>query len=290
MKYLNIVIKTISQFLNKRIKYFNLVIVVLIALLLMFPLWWMITGSFRLAIGAVKIEIIPTQPTLRNYVRLLRHPVLFWTFNSFVVALITSIVSTLINTMAGYAFAKKSIPLKEPLFIMFLAVMMIPAQISFIPLFLLIKKVGLFNTRAAMIIPGLASAFYIFFLRQYLKDFPNDLLWTADIDGCGEIRKFLNVILPLSKPALAVCFTMTFMGQWNNFFFQLIIATRDSVKTLPVGIAQMVLSEQNYMEFGLPDFGIQMAGATYSFLPMLLVFIVFQKQFVTGLFSGALKG
>ncbi len=270
-------------------KYFNLVVVILIALLLIFPLWWMITGSFRLAIGAVKIEIIPTQPTIRNYVRLFRHPVVIWTFNSFIVAIICSIVSTLINTMAGYAFAKKSIPLKEPLFIMFLVSMMIPGQLGFIPLFLLIKKVGLFNTRAAMIIPGLASAFYIFFLRQYLKDFPNDLLWTAEIDGCGEIRKFLNVIIPLSKPALGICFTMTFLGNWGNFFWQLIVATKDTVKTLPVGIAQMVLSEQNYMEFGLPDFGIQMAGATYSFISMLIVFIFFQKQFVQNIFAGSIK-
>jgi multiple sugar transport system permease protein len=251
----------------------------------------MLSGSFKPATRAIMMppEIIPRHLTFENYIYLFEEPVVIWIFNSFVVAILGVIGAMLINTMAGYAFAKKKIPAKEIIFWCFVASMMIPGQINFIPLFLLIKKIGLYNTRAAMIIPGLSSAFFIFFLRQYLKDFPNDLLWTAEIDGCSELGKFFRVVIPLSKPGIAVMATMAFIGHWMNFFWQLVIVNKDSMKTLPVGVATLVLSEKLYMKYGVPNYGLSTAGATMSFLPLFIVFILFQKYFQQGIFEGALK-
>lgn len=272
-------------------KYLGYGIVILFAVLLLIPLIWMISGSFQTTIGLMKIppSLITLEMNLKNYVNLFRYPVLRWTMNSVIVSVCSVMMSLTINVMAGYAFAKKKFKGKEIIFTMFLFTMIIPGQITLIPSFMLIRWLGLYNTLGAMFLPSGVSAFMLFFFRQYLTTIPDAFLDIATIDGCGEIKKFTKIIIPLSAPAIVTMGLIGFIGTWGNFLWQLIIVSRDKLYTLPVGTTVMLMHEA-IRNPHKPDYGLSFAGATYAFLPILLVFILGQKYYMKGLFTGALKG
>jgi len=272
-------------------KYIGFAIVILIAAILLIPLIWMISGSFQDTIGLIKIppSIITRDMNLDNFKTLFQYPVWRWLRNSIIVSLCSVSLTIPINVMAGYAFAKKRFKGKEVLFNMFLFTMVIPGQITLIPSFLLIRWLGLYNTLFAMWLPSGISAFMLFFFRQYLTTIPNEYLDIATIDGCGEIRKFTKIIIPLSAPAIVTMVLIQFIGTWGNFLWQFIVVSRDKLYTLPVGTAVMLLHKA-IMEPLKPDYGLSFAAATFAFLPILIVFMFGQKYYLKGLFAGGLKG
>ena len=268
-------------------KYIGFTIVILVAVILLIPLVWMICGSFQSTVGLQRIppSLISNDMNLDNYKVLFTYPTLRWLRNSITVSICSVMLTIPINVMAGYAFAKKKFIGKEILFNLFLFTMVIPAQITLIPSFLLMRTFGLYNSLLAMWLPSGVSVFMLFFFRQFLSTIPNDYLDIATIDGCGEIRKFTNIIIPLSAPAIVTMALIQFIGAWNNFLWQYIIISRDKLFTLPVGTVVM-LSHVSIKEQLVPHYGLSFAAATFAFLPILIVFALGNKYYIKGLFGG----
>jgi multiple sugar transport system permease protein len=229
-------------------------------------------------------EWFPSNPTLVNFQRFFNRPdVLRWTTNSLFVSLAITGAQVLTCAMAGYAFAKKRFPGSNVVFYMYIASMMIPGQVTLVPLFLIMSKLNFQDSYWGLILPGIAGPFGVFLMKQFLSTLPTSLIEAATIDGCGELQIFRRIVLPLSKPGLAVLGIFTFMGQWNEFLWPLIITNSSKMRTLPVGLA--LLQEELPMQYGL-----LMAAATYAAIPMIIIFIMFQKYFLKGITVGALKG
>lgn len=261
-------------------------LVILIALLTLAPLLWMIGASFMQQ-GAANVfppKFLPDSPTLEHY------KVLFtqlnlprYLLNSVVISVSITIISLLFNSMAGFAFAKYRFPGRDSLFRTLLAAMIIPAQVTMLPLFLLLKQFGVINTYLGVIIPGMASIFGIFLIRQYIFSIPDSLIEAARMDGASDFRIYWSVILPLAKPILVTLAIFTFMGAWNDFLWPLIVLTRDSMYTLPVALA-------NLMGEHVQDTELMMAGSVLTILPVLIVFLALQKYYIKGILIGGVKG
>jgi len=227
---------------------------------------------------------IPRQPTIETYLAVLETPnFLRWVFNSLFVASSVTAIALLIQSMAGYVFAKKEFPGRDLLFILILSGIMIPRAVTIIPTFFIVKDFGLLNSYPGLILPPLAVPFGVFLMRQYMQTLPSELLDASRIDGCSEFGTFWRIVLPLSKPGLAVLGIYTFMEQWRDFLWPLIVAQKDALKTLPVGLSVF------HTEFRT-DYGVQMAAVLLSIVPFLIVFLFFQRYFIKGMTVGALKG
>ena len=203
--------------------------------------------------------------------------------NSLVVALAVTAWHIFFDTMAGYAFAKRRFPLRNVLFWIILSTLMIPIHVTIIPLYIVTRQLGLLDSLLALILPGTATAFGIFLMRQYIQTLPSELEDAARIDGCGEFGVFWHVILPLSKPAMAALAIFTFVRHWNDFLWPLIALHKPQNYTLTVGVANL------QGEF-MTDWGIIFAGAALAALPMIAFFLLFQKYFLDGVRMGAVKG
>ncbi len=250
------------------------------------PFIWMVSTSFK---GPGEIFVfppkwIPRAPTFQNYIDLFQEVNFGRPFlNSVIVSLSTTFLSVLIATMAGYGFAKFNFKNKNVLFLVILGTIMVPGQITMIPVFLLLTQFNLLNTYWGLILPAIANAFNIFFMRQFISGIPDELIEAAKMDGAHEGWIFFRVILPLAKPAMAAITIFTFTGSWNNFLWPLIIATDESMYTLPVAIS--VLGGQ-YTE----NIAMQMAGSVIVILPLIIVFLFTQKYFIKGITFTGLKG
>ena len=224
--------------------------------------------------------------TFDNFIKVLYNkdfPFALFFFNSFIVSTLTALITVIICTMAGYAFSKKDFWLKDQIFFLLLSSMMVPGMIFMIPQFLLVNDLGWINTYQGMVVPHLANVFGLFLLKQYIDTIPNSLFQAARLDGANEWQVFRIIIVPLCTPIMATLFLMTFVGQWSNFLWQLIVNTPDSVyRTLPVGLA---LFRGQYAS----DWGLMMAGACFSIIPIALLFLFTQRYFVAGMTSGAVK-
>lgn len=224
--------------------------------------------------------------TWQNFARVLANddfPFARFFINSLLVAAGTAFLTVLICTMAGYAFAKKDFWGKEKLFMALLSTMMIPGMIFMVPQFAVVNKLGWINSYQGMIIPHLANIFGLFLLRQYIETIPDSLFEAAIIDGAGEWQIFKIIIVPLSLPIMVTLFLMTFVAQWGNFLWQLIVNTPDSpFRTLPVGLA---LFRGQYGQ----DWEMLMAGACFSIIPIAILFLMAQRFFIQGMTSGAVK-
>jgi multiple sugar transport system permease protein len=250
------------------------------------PLYWMVVTALQQPTLTVTFppEWFPSNPTFLNFTRFLGRPFVFrWTANSLAISLAVTAIQVFTCAMAGYAFAKKKFPGGNFLFYLYIASMMIPGQVTLVPLFLIMSSLGFLDTYWGLILPGIAGPFGVFLMKQFISTLPTDLIEAAIIDGCGEWQTFIKVILPLSKPGLAVLGIFTFMGQWNEFLWPLIVTNSSNMRTLPVGLA--LLQEELPMQYGL-----LMAAATYAAIPMIVVFLMFQKYFLKGITVGALKG
>lgn len=250
------------------------------------PLLWMVSASFMPA-GAASTyppPWWPSAPTLEHY----RH---LWVqghigqafFNSLGVASASTVLSVTLNAAAGYAFAKLKFPGRAPLFALLLAALVIPGQVAMLPLFLMLKALGWVNTWAGVLVPGLASIFGIFLVRQYALGIPDELIEAARIDGAGEFRIFATVILPLMKPVLVTLAVLTFLGCWNDFMWPLIVLTDSDLHTLPLALAS--LSREH-----VQDVEMMMAGAVITVVPVLLLFLALQRYYLQGLLLGGVKG
>lgn len=205
-----------------------------------------------------------------------------WFFNSTVYALTSVVLVLLLSSMAGYAFAKKRFPGKNVLFWTFIAMLVVPAQVSIVPLFILIVQLGWGNTYQGLIVPTLASAQGVFLLRQYILGIPDDLIEAAIVDGASEFRIYREIILPLSTPILATLGIFVFLWHWNDFLWPLIVAQSNDMRTLTVGLATL--------EQMVPSVNQIMAAAAISFLPSLVIFIVLQRYITESISITGMKG
>ena len=255
------------------------------ALATLAPLLWMLSASFMPSGESTMVppRLVPSQFTLEHYRDLFTRLALgrqVW--NSALVATATTAVSIVLNSMAGYAFAKLRFAGRDTIFAALLAALVIPAQVSMLPLFLLLKGMGLVNTYAAVVIPGMASVFGIFLIRQFALSIPDSVLDAARIDGAGELRIYWSLVLPFCRPVLVTLAVFTFLGTWNDFLWPLIVLADDAKYTLPVALANL-LGEH------VQDTELMMAGSVLTVLPVLGLFVVAQRHYIAGIMSGALK-
>lgn len=265
-----------------------LVLLTVAALLSLMPLYWLISGSFKLQQNAMSMppELWPAAPTFANYQKLLfgPKPAGRWFLNSAIVAATISLAAVLTSSTTGYVLGKKEFPGKKLLLGMVVVTMILPREVMLVPLVMRVRALGLTDTYPGMVAPFLVYPFGIFLMRQFMQTIPNDLIAAAEMDGAGEWRTFQLVILPLARPAIAAVAIFAFVQGWNEYLWQLMIAQREEMLTLPVGVSRLVSSLSSY------DLGLAMAGATFAFIPMLLVFVCFQSYFVKGITLGAVKG
>lgn len=257
------------------------------AVVSIFPLYWMVTTALKppTVVMSLPPEWIPTSVSLNNFREAFANsPVGRWTFNSFFMAISVTLFQLLFATMAGYGFSKKSFPGREIIFWVYVSSMMIPGFAMIIPLFTLMTKFGLVNTYMGLIAPGLSAPFGVFLMRQFIQTLPTELIEAATIDGCSEIGVFKDIILPLSKPGLAVLGIFVFMGQWNAFLWPLIVINSTQMMPLTVGFALLANRELRV------NFGALMAAGTYMALAQVIVFFMFQRYFVQGITVGGIKG
>lgn len=204
-------------------------------------------------------------------------------FNSIFITLTYTALSLILHSMAGYALAKFDFKGKTIIFGVILATLMIPFQVLLIPLFKMMNGIGWQNTYQAVIIPSLANAFGIFLMRQNMLSFPNSLIEAARIDGCGEFSIFFKIVLPTLKPAIGALGIYNFMAQWGNFMWPLIILSTKDKYTLPVALAALEGLQRK-------DYGMIMLGSTIATIPIMIIFLIFQRQFVSGMLGGSVKG
>ncbi|KAB2925621.1 MAG: carbohydrate ABC transporter permease [Bacteroidetes bacterium] len=257
----------------------------LIGLTTLAPVLWMLSASFMPSgeAGTFPPPLFPSAPTLEHYAALTeRLSMMRYFLNSFIIAGSVTVVSTLLNSMAGFAFAKYQFAGRDRLFGALLSGMVVPAQVTMLPLFLMMKEMGFVNTYVGAVIPGMASIFGIFLIRQFVSAIPDSLIEAARIDGGSEFRIYRTVILPLCKPILLTLALFTFMGTWNDFMWPLIIMTDQSNYTLQVGLA-------NLMGEHVLDLELMMAGSVVTIIPVLALFLVFQKHYVRGIMVGGVK-
>ncbi len=259
------------------------------ALVMVSPLLWMLSTSLKPKTEILKAtpRWIPNPPTLSNYVELFTRteefPVLRWLANSMFVSLSVTILVLFVTSTAAFAFSRLRFKGRETLFMIAVATLIIPGQVVLIPVFLIVQKLGWFNSYAGLIVPGLAGAFGVFLLRQFFMTIPEELEEAAVVDGASVWTIYWRVILPLARPALATLAIFTFMGAWNDFVWPLIITNDVTMRTLPVGLA---IFQGRYTL----DYGLTMAAATVCSAPVIVAFLIFQRSITEGIVMTGLKG
>ena len=256
------------------------------AIVTVVPLLWMISASMMPQGEATAFppRLVPSRVTFEHYRSLFTNLNLGRAFlNSMFVALVGTFTSLLFNSMAGYAFAKLRFGGRDRVFGLLIAAMVIPAQVAMLPLFLMLKTIGLVNTWLGVLIPYMAGIYSVFLVRQFMLSIPDDLLAAARIDGASELRIYWSIVLPVARPVLATLAIFTFMNAWNDFMWPLIILTDDDKYTMPLAIAN--LSGEHAL-----DLELMMASAVLTVIPVLTLFFVLQKQYIAGLTSGSVKG
>lgn len=258
----------------------------LAAAVTVFPLLWSISVSFMATGEASSFPppLLPREPTLAHYRELfVRLDLGRYLLNSLLLATTVTCVSLLVNGLAGYAFAKLRFGGRDGLFHGLVQALAVPAQVAMLPLFLMLKSMGLVNTWAGLVLPAAASIYGIFLIRQYAQGIPDELLDAARIDGAGEARIFFAIVLPLLRPILVTLAIFTFLGTWNDFLWPLIVLSDRDLLTLPVALAG--LSREH-----VQDNELMMAGSVLTVLPVLVLFLALQRHYVQGLLVGSVKG
>lgn len=254
------------------------IVAVAVTIVVVFPLYWMLVVAFspRGEIFEPGLRLWPSTVTLENFEKVLdRYPVWGWFGNSVVIGIFVMALTTALNLLAGYAFARLRFRGRTAIFLLTLSTMMIPVQAIMVAQFRLVVDIGVYGTYWGVILPGAAAAFGIFLARQFFLSIPDELVEAARIDGAGHLRIFLQIVLPLSRPLIAVLLLLTFLGSWNDFAWPLIALKENSLFTLPVGL--LYLKGQT-----TPDYNAIMAMALLSVVPMVLLFLFFQRYFVQG--------
>jgi len=263
-------------------------VVSVICAAILIPFAWMLSGGLksRAEIFRLPLSIVPREPNLaENWQNLLQKRPYFLRNlgNSALVAGAYTLGVLFFCSLIGYGFAKHEFPGRGLLFGVVLATMMVPSQATIIPLYLIFRKIGWMNTYWPLIIPGLAQAFGIFFMRQYISTIPTDLLDSARIDGAGEFRIYVRIVLPIIKPALATLGIITFMTSWNSYFWPVIVLTQPKMQTLQVAVTNMAGAIR-------VPFELIMLACTISLVIPIIIFLLFQRYFIQGLTVGSVKG
>jgi multiple sugar transport system permease protein len=256
------------------------------AIIALFPLLWMLSVSFMQPGEASSLPppLLPSHATLANYRELFVHAGMgTYLLNSLLVSAAITLLSLSFNLMAGYAFAKLRFAGRERLFQALIGALVIPAQVAMLPLFLLLKYIGLVNSYAGVIVPGMATVFGIFLVRQYARGIPDELMEAARIDGAGEWRIFLHIVMPLLKPVMVTLAIFSFLSAWNDFMWPLIVLTGQEHYTLPIGLASLAREHSQ-------DSELMMAGSVVTVLPVIVLFLAMQRYYLEGLLLGSVKG
>jgi multiple sugar transport system permease protein len=251
-----------------------------------FPMYWMFVTAFTPTRETIKTppDLFP-HASLENFDRLFTQARDFWGWfaNSIAITLGVTLFHLIFDTMSGYAFAKKKFPGRNLLFWIIISTLMIPPQVTLVPLYIVVQNFNLRDSLWAVILPGWANVFGIFLMRQFIQTLPTELEEAGRIDGCSEPGIFWRIILPLSKPALAALAIFTFVRYWNDFLWPSMVLIKSPSYTLPVGVASL------QSEFST-DYGLIFAGSALAALPMIIFFLCFQKYFLEGVRAGAIKG
>ena len=296
-----------KRMILKGVKIVVYIILLICALTALLPLYWMFITAVQLPgeiflipprfVPAIVTEAIPlwlqgareealyilTESLDNIKILFTRVGIHRWLLNSILVSGIVTLGILFLDSMAGYAFAKKRFPGRNIIFWMMISAMMIPSQILLVPMFILITRLGFHNTLVAVILPPLGMVFGVFLMRQLIQSISTELLDAARIDGASEFGIYWQIVLPLSKPALATLGIITFVAVWNSFLWPLVVLHCEHLFTLPVGLKTL-------QDKHLADFGLLMSGASIAAIPMIVVFLCFQKYFIKGLSFGGLKG
>jgi len=251
---------------------------------MIFPFVWMISSSLKHAQDIYTLSLVPSSPTLDNYREVLEETSYTrWFLNSLIIAGITTASVAFFDSLAGYTLAKFRFPGSFVIFVLILSTLMVPTEMLVIPWFMLSIEMGWTDSYWGVMFPGVISAFGVFLMRQFFMGVPNDLIDAARIDGFSEFRIFWTIAMPLVRPALAALCIFTFLGNWNAYIWPLIVVRSDEVRTLPVGIA-FFSSEAG------SAFHLIMAAAALATIPVIVVFLIFQKQIIRGIVLTGLKG
>ncbi|MET2828260.1 carbohydrate ABC transporter permease [Mesorhizobium shangrilense] len=260
-----------------------------VAVLWGLPFVWMVSTSFKFPgdVMTKDIEWLPHRITFNNYIKVFDYPVIRWGFNSVVQATVSTFLCVLFGAMAGYALARMRFPGRDTLFYIFLASLMIPTEVSVIPLLLGFVKIGWASSYQALILPSIGNVFSVYIFRQFFMSFPKELEEAAKMDGAGPFNLFFRIALPLARAPAIAASVIIFTLNWNNFLWPLLVTFDESMKTLPVGIAAFtpVVGTQTQIE----GYSVAMAAVTILSIPSLLLFCFLQRYFIQGLSQGSVK-
>lgn len=266
----------------------TLVIYLLLTLgvgIMLFPFLWMVATSFKLPQDVYNLRLIPETITFDNYAAIFKKaPFAQWIKNTLIISLIATSTVLIFDTAAGYVLAKFSFVGKQLIFLLIISTLMVPTEMLIIPWYLIANELGWSDTYWGVLFPGIITAFGIFLMRQFMDSIPSDLLDAARIDGLNEWRILLHIAIPLVKPAIITLIILTFIGNWNQFIWPLIVLQTEEKFTLPVGIV--------YFSSELKDTSnwiLIMAGTTISIAPLIVIFLIFQKQIIRGIALSGMK-
>lgn len=263
----------------------GMLLLVIITGIFIFPFFWIITGSVKTQLETVSLppHWFPEKITWENYRLLFLQPAWQWLFNSIFIAVMSMVLVCAVSTSAGYALAKKRFAGSALIFSLFVAAMALPKQVVLVPLVRQVNMMGFHNTLWAVILPAVGWPFGVFLMKQFSETIPSELLEAAKIDGCSELVTFLRIVVPMVKPGIGALAIFTFIQAWNDYFLQLIMLINREKLTLQLGLATM------QGEFAT-NYGVLMAGATFAAVPIITMFLLFQKSFTQGIALGAVKG
>ena len=268
------------------IKLLVYVLLIFFSILMLLPFVWMLSSSLK-PLGEIfshPPSLFPDTIRWENFTELFdKFPFFTNIFNSLYIAVLYTILATFFCALGGFGFAKYTFKYKNVLFLILFGSMMIPQEVLMIPLYIVYKNLGWIDTHWGLIIPGIANAFGIFFMRQFINSIPNDLLEAARMDGLGEFGIFWRVILPVIKPGLASLGIIFFMNSWNNFLWPLILLKSPEMYTITVTIYSITGGLRQPYHWIL-------AGSVISVIPLFIIFLIFEKQFISGITQGAVKG
>jgi multiple sugar transport system permease protein len=261
-----------------------LLVACVLALMAIFPLLYMLSIAFKGPTDVFKPDLIPPRPTLDNFVYVLTE-VPFWRylFNTFIVSAVVTVAALFFHTMAGYALARLRFPGRETIFLAMFSTFLVSLPVIIVPLFILVRTLGMLNSWQGLIVPAIFSAFGIFLLRQYYLSLPRELEEAAVIDGAGYWRIYWSVILPMSRPIIAALAILFFLANWNGFLWPLTVASDQGLWLVQVAIA-------NFKNQYSASWNYTMAASTIVALPMLVLFLIFQRQIMDSIKTSGLKG
>ena len=261
----------------------------LIALLWSAPFLWMVSTSLKFPADVMteSIEWIPRRATFDNYVKIFEFPIVRWTINSLVQAVASTTLCVFFGALAGFALAQFRFPGRATIFMIFLASIMIPVEVSVIPMLLAFIKIGWASTYQALILPTIANVFSVYIFRQFFLNFPKELVEAARMDGAGAFRLFWLIALPLARAPLIAAAVIVFTLNWNNFLWPLLVVFDENMKTMPVGIARFAPVVGTHTQ--LEGYSVAMAGVTVLSIPSLLLFFFLQRYFIQGISHGGIK-